>query len=56
MKIYIRDTWNNYEEITLTDFNNRIDHLILTDYILDKLTEDTIYLTEIERKDNDEIY
>jgi len=51
MKIFIRANWgSDYKEISITNLQNKMNHSYLTFFIVDKITENDIYLTQQEEE------
>ncbi len=48
MKIYVRTAWSDYEEISLKELNERISYYYNTVFVIDEMTEDTIYILQME--------
>ena len=47
MKVFIRNVYSNYEEITVSELQYRIDNYFGEHYIIDEITDDCIYVCRI---------
>lgn len=44
MKVFIRNVWNDYEEITMSELQYRIDNDDEAYYKIDEITDNCIYV------------
>lgn len=50
MKIFIRTSWSDYQEFSIAELQDRINHYYATFYVIDEITEDCIYVTQMEEE------